>query len=337
MRKNHYIVLLLGCLILSACGNTATENKLGEKPLKDAVIAQFGHVFVYMPLYVAIDQGFFKDEGLNAELVSTGGDEKTFAAVASGNAQFGVSDPTFTAIARERGQGGKVVAAVVKGVPLSVVSFNEKKPFQNPAGFAGDRIATYSAPSTSYTVMKQMLENDGHPIKAKIVQGAFGTLQAMVKTNQADMALEVEPMVSTAVADHGHIVFEVNRKFPDFAFTGLMVSDQFRQEHPEQVQAAVNALSRGLRFIQTNPEGAIQVAKKEFPELSEGVVRAALMHLIAEGNVPKTSVLDKVAWDNAIKLRQQMGDLKSSGSYEENVDASFANRSQSLVESGSRN
>jgi NitT/TauT family transport system substrate-binding protein len=324
------LVAVISALFLVACGNTATDSNVAQKSLQDITIAQYGHVFVYMPLYVAVDQGFFKDEGLNVKLVSTGGDEKTFAAVASGNAQFGVSDPVFTAIARERGQGGKVVAAVVKGVPLSVVSFKDVKPFREAAGFKGDRIATYSAPSTSYTVMMQMLKNNGHPVNAKVVQGAFGTLQAMVKSDQADMALEIEPMVSSAVADHGHIVFEVNGKFPEFAFTGLMVSDQYRQEHADQVQAAVNALSRGLKFLQTNPDGAAEIAKKEFPELPEGVVKAALTHLMNEGNVPKTAVLDKKAWDNAVKLRQEAGDLKGSGSYEENVDVSFASKAQSL-------
>jgi len=330
MKQLSRLGMIAVCALLTACGNAESTkpNSVSDRALTPITIAQFGHVFVYMPLYVAIEQDFFKDDGLDVKLVSTGGDEKTFAAVASGNAQFGVSDPTFTAIARERGQGGKVVAAVVKGVPLSVVSFKDIKPFQDPAKFAGDRIATYSAPSTSYTVMKQTLGNRGHPVKAKIVEGAFGTLQAMVKSNQADMALEVEPMVSTALAQNGHIVFEMNRNYPDFAFTGLMVSDQFRQEHPDQIQAAVNGLSRALKFIEENPDVAAQVAKKEFPDLPEAVVKQALMHLIAEGNVPKTPILDKKAWDNAIKLRQQMGDLKSSGSYEDNVDISFAKKAR---------
>ncbi|PWU01332.1 MAG: hypothetical protein C5B53_03065, partial [Candidatus Melainabacteria bacterium] len=189
MFKISNLVLVISCVLLAGCGTAPAGQSTSGSKLSDVTIAQFGHVFVYMPLYVALDKGFFKDQGLDVKLVSTGGDEKTFAAVASGNAQFGVSDPTFTAIARERGQGGKVVAAVVKGVPLSVVCFKDAKPISEPTGFAGDRIATYSAPSTSYTVMKQLLENNGHPVKAKIVQGAFGTLQAMVKSDQADMAL----------------------------------------------------------------------------------------------------------------------------------------------------
>ena len=103
----------------SSSRGTAGASSAGRK---EVTIAQFGHVFLYMPLYVAIRKGFFEKHGLAVKLVSTGGDEKTFTAVATGNAQFGVSDPTFVAIAREHGKGGKVVAAVVRGVPFWVVT-----------------------------------------------------------------------------------------------------------------------------------------------------------------------------------------------------------------------
>src|ERR1700722_10652983 len=121
------------------------------KKLQPITIAQFGHVFLYMPLYVAVDRGFFKEQGLDVKIVSTGGDEKTFTAVSSGNAQFGVSDPVFAAIARERGQGGKVVAGVVGGTPFWIVTYKANiKPIVDPSQLAGLKIAAYTAPSTCY-------------------------------------------------------------------------------------------------------------------------------------------------------------------------------------------
>src|SRR4051812_37621808 len=62
-------------------------------------VAQFADVFLYLPLYIAEDQGFFGKNGVKVDITSTGGDDKTFAAVLSGDAQFGVADPTFVAIA----------------------------------------------------------------------------------------------------------------------------------------------------------------------------------------------------------------------------------------------
>ncbi len=173
MSKNWAVTVALLCL------STLTSQSFAQKPasIKKVTIAQFGHVFLYIPIYVALQYGYFKEQGLDVHLVSTGGDEKTFAAVSSGNAQFGVSDPTFVAIARERGQNGKVVAGIVNGTPFWIVTFNNKlSKITSPSEFANHRIATYTAPSTSYAVMKNILQNDGHPINAKIVQGSYGTL-----------------------------------------------------------------------------------------------------------------------------------------------------------------
>jgi len=312
------------CLMLPASAQPAPAAKVPAK-LTPITIAQFGHVFLYMPLYVAVQGGFFKEQGLDVKLVSTGGDEKTFTAVSTGNAQFGVSDPTFAAIARERGHGGKVVAGIVKGTPFWVITFkNEIKPITNPAGFAGFKVATYTAPSTSYAVMKNILQNGGKPVKdAKIVQGAFGTLLPMIKANHADMALEIEPMVSIANHQGAHIVYSPATMPGDFAFTGLTVSDDFFAKHPEQIQAAVNALANAMKYIRKDAKGTLQIARKEFPEVPEGVIKEALDRLVASGTSPASPMLTKNAWDNAIALRKELGDIKTGGSYEQNVDMKF--------------
>lgn len=312
-------LLLTASLLQPALAQT---NKL--KPI---TIAQFGHVFLYMPLYVAVKKGFFKDEGLDVRLVSTGGDEKTFTAVITGNAQFGVSDPTFTAIARERGQGGKVVAGIVRGVPFWVVTFKKDiQKFDKPEGFKGKRIATYTAPSTSYAVMKKVLQNGGKKVDAKIVQGAFGTLLALVRANQADMALDIEPIVSVATSEGAQIVYSPASVLGDFAFTGLTVSDDYMKKNPDDVQKAVNAIARAMDFIQKDYEGAVKVACADFPEVKESVVREALKRLIKEGTIPKSPILPENAWNSAIALRKEIGDLKSSGAYKENVDMRFAEK-----------
>lgn len=318
---------LSGFLLLPAQAQPASPSPKTPAKLTPVTIAQFGHVFLYMPLYVAVQGGFFKEQGLDVKLVSTGGDEKTFTAVSTGNAQFGVSDPTFAAIAREHGHGGKVVAGIVKGTPFWVITFkNDIKTIANPAGFAGYRIATYTAPSTSYAVMKNILQNGGKPVNAKIVQGAFGTLLPMMRANHADMALEIEPMVSIANHQGAHIVYSPASTPGDFAFTGLTVSDDFFVKHPEQIQAAVNALANAMKYIRKDPKGTLQIAKKEFPEVQEAVIKEALDRLVASGTSPASPMLTKNAWDNAIALRKDLGDIKSGGSYEQNVDMKFVQK-----------
>jgi NitT/TauT family transport system substrate-binding protein len=280
-----FVALALCFLSFSGCADNSRQpvQALADKPKTEEIAkvtcAQFGHVFLYMPLYVAMRKGIFKAHGLDVSLISTGGDENTFTAVATGNAQFGVSDPTFTAIAREHGQEGKVVACVVRGVPFWVVTFDDKIPaFKTAAKFDGLRCAAYTAPSTCYAVLKQLLA-DGHADRAKIVQGAFGTLPALLKSNQADVAMEIEPTVSIIVGKGGHVVYSPKDNLGDFAFTGVEVSDSYAKEHPEQIKAFVASLKEAMQFIHNDFEGAVVVAQDEFPEIESGVVRKALNRL----------------------------------------------------------
>lgn len=316
---------------LGGCGksdepNSATQAPKAVAPQKEKVtIAQFGHVFLYLPLYVAKDKGFFDEQGLDVTLVSTGGDEKTFAAVASGSAQFGVADPVFTAIAREQGRGGKVVASLVNGVPFWGVTFNKgSKEIDAPTDFSGKRIATYPSPSTSYAVMSVTLQNAGKPVKATIVQGAFGSLLAMLKSDQADVAMELEPVASIAVADGGKVVYSAARKFGDFAFTGITVSDDYPAKNPKQVQAVVNAIAKAVAYTRNDFEGALAVAKMEFNDVPEPVLRSALKRILDDNVVPQSVVLDEKAWNRSVDIRRKLGEIKGTAAYVENVDMNFA-------------
>lgn len=337
MRMRLLTLAALSLVVAGGCASTdqpqtsvsqtaGSSSSSSSSDLKPVTIAQFGHIFLYLPLYVALDNGYFKDEGLAVKLVSTGGDEKTFTAVSTGNAQFGVADPTFAAIARERGQGGKVVASVVNGVPFWGVAFKESiKPVSRVEDVAGLRIATFPAPSTSYTVMKKVLQNNGKPVNAKIVQGtATGGIVAMVKADQADIAMELEPTASIAVGNGGHIVWSLQKQFGDFAITGLTVADAYVKKEPETIGKVVRALDKAMQYIRSDYEGTIGVAKKEFPEIDEKVLRAALTRMLEEGTIPKSTVMTKEAWDKAIALRRETGDIKTGGDFASNVDMSFA-------------
>ncbi len=323
-RKLLHVILLSIITGAFMLGSFALSSETAQK----ITIAQYGHIFLYMPIYVALDRGFFKDQGLDVKLISTGGDEKTFTALASGNAQFGVSDPTFVAIARKRGQGGKVVAGIVRRVPFSIITFDPKiKKIVSPTDFSGYRIASLPAPSTCYAVITEILRNNGKPVNAKIIQGAYGSLPAMIKANQADMAMEFEPNVSKLVQQGARILYSTSDYFGDAAFTGLMVSDKYYKENSKEIQAAVKAIAKAMKYIHQDFAGTLAVAKTEFPEVDEKAINEALKRMISEGSSPISPVLSQQAWDKAINLRKEIGDLQDSGtsaSYQNNVDMTFA-------------
>lgn len=109
--KNYQIVVAVAfLLIIGACKSNNSEKKSANEIVK-ITVAQWGQekYLIYLPFYIAQERGFFKDEGLDITVQFSGNDDQVFATVLKGEAQFGIGDPVFTAISREKGAKGKVI------------------------------------------------------------------------------------------------------------------------------------------------------------------------------------------------------------------------------------
>jgi len=321
LRSGVTTLVVVVTMIMAGCQSGRQEEQHGREKV---TICQFAQVFVYLPLYIAQEKGFFEDEGIDVTLINGGGDDKTFAAVASGQAQFGVADPTFATIARERGQAGVVLASVVNGATFWGVTFRQDIPrIESAEQLRGLRIATYQAPSTNYTLMARTLQEKG--IKdATIVQGAFGSLLAMLHAGAADVAMELEPTVSTAVSAGAQVVFSYPEMYGPFLLTGLYTTETFRDAHPETCQKVVNALERAVRLAHDDPASAVEVARKVFPELSPTIAQEAVKRMLGAKTIPEHVTIDPQAWSNAIRVRIEVGDVKSAQEAERTIDPTFA-------------
>jgi len=79
-----FLAAFTAAALLAACGQKEGAGSGQGRGLRKITIAQYGEVFWYAPVYVTFAEGFFADEGLDVTFVSTGGDEKTWAALVSG-------------------------------------------------------------------------------------------------------------------------------------------------------------------------------------------------------------------------------------------------------------
>jgi len=289
-------------------------------------IAQAGDFYLYAPIYIAADKGFFKARGLDVTVVSTGGDEKTWAAVISGSAQFGVADPTFIAIASQRGQPGRIVSTIVNGVPFWGITKNPAiKTVHQPSDLRGYTVATFPSPSTAYALQRRMFEMGG--LAPKIREGAFGTLLSLLEAGQADIALELEPNVSQALASSGYrIVYSLSDLYGDYTITGLTTTPAFIQNDRDSVKNVVSAIQDALTFLHQNPEDSTKILAKRFPEINRDVAKSALQRVLAAGIIPKQTIVVESAWRKALQTRVDAGDVKMPDNIMKYVDNSFANQ-----------
>lgn len=311
--KRLFIYLILPIVIMAQ----SCTNKVK--------VAQFGDVFIYTPLYLADAKGFFEEEGLKIELINTGGDDKTYAAVISGSAVFGIADPVFAAIAQEKGIEGRVIGGIVNGVPFWAITKKDIPQITDSKMLQPYSVATFSAPSTAYTVQKKMFLDAG--LKPNIKQGAFGGLIPMLESGQADIALELEPNVSTAIANGAKDVYSFVDMYPEFAFTGITTSLKTIEKNPELVQHFINAITKAEKYCHMYPDSAAFYMCKRYPKIDEKIIQNAISRMVDSDALPQNAIISNDAWNAAVELRYELGDLKSVNQAKGVLDMSFANRS----------
>ncbi|MEG0137826.1 MAG: ABC transporter substrate-binding protein [Bacilli bacterium] len=91
MKKYFYIVFLIIIIAVGVIFIPKKDNKLIK-----VRVAEVTHSVFYAPWYVAIENGYFKDEGLDVELILTPGADKVAAAVLSGDVEIGLCGPEAT-------------------------------------------------------------------------------------------------------------------------------------------------------------------------------------------------------------------------------------------------
>ena len=315
-----------GILLASVCLTSCKGKRSGNEVV---TIAQWGQerYLIYLPLYVAIEEGYFQKRGIETRVTFTGNDDQTFAAVMSGSAQFGVGDPVFTAISEEHGYPAKVVANIVSGVAIWGLTNNPSIQYiKSPNQLAGLRIGTFPSPSTNYTLMRDLISRTPELKDTTIIQAPIGSQLALLNSHRADVAMELEPSTSIAEAQGYRVVYSSPQFHGPFAFTGLTTTDRMIKDSPETVAKVVDALEEAETRCHEDPQLAIRVASKLFPTLSNEIVTRAVNRMLNEGTLPQHTAVTEQAWQAALKVRLEVGDLSKPQETSQSVDNSFADR-----------
>ncbi len=300
-----------------------------SEPPEKVTIAQFGQerFLLYLPLYVAMEEGLFAKRGLDVSLSFVGNDDQIFAAVISGQAQFGMGDPVFTAISHDKGGPGKTIAMMLTKLGLSGVT-NEAKipPIKTPQDLEGLRVSSFPEPSTTYTLLKEFQTKDH--VHFQIVQASFGGQIALLEAGQTDIATDIEPSISIA-EDKGYpVVFNLSSFTEPQAITGIMTTESEIAEHPKTVQKLVDALQEAVKLMYTKPQVSTEVGRKIYPHLSDKVIHAAVDRMLLQNMYPRSILVEDKLWQRTLKTRLDNGDLRKPQATDVAVDNRFAVQAQ---------
>lgn len=319
------LILLLILVVIIFSGYVFFGGKNTQNNLTDVNITQTGKekFLLYLPLYVAMEEGIFEKNGLKVDLTFAGNDDQVVATIIGGDADFGMGDPIFSAIAQEKGGKVETVSLMITKLILSGYTKNPQiTGIDTPKKLDGLRISSWPAPSTMYTQLDKLKKDDN--LNLTIVEGAFNAQLALLEAGKVDIALDLEPAVSI-VEDKGYkVVFELSEFTDSQAITGLTTTEKLIKQNPELVQKVVNSMQQAHTLLLNDKEVGIRVAKKLFPALSDKVINNAVTRILDKQSYPQSVEVKDAYWQRSLQSRLDSGELKNPQATDVAVDNSFA-------------
>ena len=270
MKKIKKPWLLLALLLLAAMLLSCGCGK--QQELTTVRVNEVTHSIFYAPFYLAMEQGYFAEEGIEIELVNGGGSDKSMTALLSDQADVGLMGPETAVYVRNEGREN--YAVIVAQVTKKDGSFLlGKKPDEH---FSWDKLRGTSViggrsggmpEMTLEYVLKQrgLTPNVDVTVRTDV---QFDLMGGAFIAGADDYVTMFEPSASTMhLADQGYIVASVGEEAGDVPYTCLMVTKNYLQDQPELVEAFVRAVYKGQQYIQSHSAADIaQAVLPSFPD-----------------------------------------------------------------------
>jgi NitT/TauT family transport system substrate-binding protein len=280
---------------------------------KKVVLSQAFQSMLYLPLYVAIDEGFFTQQGLDLTKETAGAPTVALSAVISGSAQFSIHGPEWTAIAASKGAPVDIIANVVNGAAVWIATAPDFK-FVSIKDIKGQKVVTGLMPTTSTSLFIKLLKENGMDAKTDVdmIQVAIGSEPGPFVAKQADVAVMYEPGLDQAVAKGMKVVLGFPKSYGAYAFSAVTARNDV---DPDTAQRVVNAMEMAMRFMAREEAKTVEIAKKEFPTLDPMVVEAAVKRMLADGVYPPSVDISADALKVAMDTQIALGNLTSQPDY----------------------
>jgi NitT/TauT family transport system substrate-binding protein len=293
---------------------------------------------LYLPLYVAQEKGFFKEQGLDVKIATGGGGAQSWAAVIGGSADFSIQDPIFVPKSRENGGDGVVVAGIQDAPTVFVIGKDAASLQDNLKGFSGKRVITSPEPDTTWAFMSYLIKQQ--KLEAtKLVHVSIGNEIPAIVSDRADYALAVEPQVTQSIHQNGLssvYSFSANKDWYPFAFSSLTTTKEYIAKNPAAAQGVVTAFEMASRFIYKNFDETVDVAATYFPNLPRDIVAEAVKREIDAKGYPINVLVSKKAWDNNLNIALYAKNVKAypsdATSYENNVNTVLATKAKEAAD-----
>lgn len=303
LRRGLLLVSTL-ILMLAAC------SPPGGAPEVTHIRLPMGYIpnVQFAPFYVAVERGYFRDEGIEVEFdysYETDG----VALLGAGELQFSLASGEQVLLAREQGLPVVYVMGWWQDFPVAIVAPVDGD-IARPEDLVGKQIGIPILGGASYIGFRALIDAVGITEDSVDLESiGFNQVEALL-TNQVDAAVVYAVNEPFQLEAEGMAVnvFAV-KDYVSLASNGIITNERTIAEHPELVRGMVRAAVRGVSDVIEDPDAAYDICTQYVEALAEAdqaVQRKVLAASIEYWRADPLGHIEKSAWSNMQRVLLNM-------------------------------
>ena len=323
------LVLLLAALLVFACAACSTQNQ----DVQNIVLSEVTHSVFYAPQYVAIEKGYFADEGLKVELINGGGADKVMTSVLTGEADIGFAGPEAAIYVHNQGkENAPVVFAQMTKRDGSFLVGRKDQAFSWDQ-LKGKTIIGGRAGGVPEMTLEYVMRQNG------VVPGEDANVDTTVQFNMmagaftggnGDFVTLFEPTATEIeAAGQGYVLTSIGAESGEIPYTAYFAAGNYLEKNSDTVQRFTNAIAKALDFVQTHSAAEIaEVIAPQFPDTSVETLTKVVQRYLDIDAWNATPVMEQQALERLETVMETAGVLQHSEwvKFDQLVDNSFAEK-----------
>lgn len=327
-----YLVVIVILIILAIIITNIGMQKDKQEELKNIKVNEVTRSVFYAPQYVAINNGYFRENGMNIEITTGQGADAVMTAVLSNQCDIGFAGPEASIYVYNEGKEDfcQVFAQMTKRDGSFLVARKQSENFKWE-DIKGKTIIPGRKGGVPYMTLEYVLKKNGinpqtdakldDSIKFDLMAGAFAS-------GNADYVTLFEPTASlTQNEGKGYIVASVGKEAGEIPYTAYFAKKSYIKNNEETIQKFTNAVYKGQQWVKEHSAKEIAEAIQDFfPDTDIDLLTTVIQNYKDIDAWNETPVLEEESYHRLEEVMTLAGELQQKAPYNQIINNQYAEK-----------
>ena len=319
----YFVAILVVFAVVCAVLFNFNGKREKDQSLQKVKLAEVAHTIFYAPMYVAIEKGYFEEQGIAIDLTLTSGADKVSAAVLSGDADIGFAGSEATIYVYNGGEKDylQTFAQLTQKDGSFLVS-REKIDDFTLDDLKGKTVIGGRAGGMPEMTLEWGLRENGIDPKEDLsidTSVAFAAMSSAFIGGQGDFVSLFEPnALQLEQEGYGYVVASIGEMGGVVPYTTYFARKSYLEENRELIQNFTKAIQQGLDFVHnSSDEEVAEAILPQFPDTSLEDLTKVVARYRSIDAWPKATEYKEESFNHLQEIMQAAGELEELAPYQD--------------------